>query len=500
MTALLRRPWVAPVFLTVLALVLRLPNLGYSFYGDEGFSLLRDSDHFLTPTEDRFRPVFFTLLFLWRTIGFDGEIGLRLLPLILGILAVPIAWVIGHRLAGRGFALGLSLLVVTSPIHIEFSQELRMYSLIVLLSIAQLACYLYYRERGGLPALLLGMLVGLVGLYTHLFYALYLVGFALLALLDRRAVRYKPFLLSLAVVGLLYLPNVGNILYFQAVRGGEYAVHLPSVLPKLAAAFAVGFNLFDIPELAEGRGIGWQVIWQNWPVALVCVVIFGLLVAGMLRWVFVSRQRFVLSSTVALCLAPIILAFLLGAATHKNFVSAKYLIFLLPQALLILAWGFQGLGVRPLQLSVGVLYGLLIGVALVHFYADPVHYGRRVNWRDAAQYLKGHVSTTAPVVLIASSGYRLLRYYGCETYPYWMFVDIPGDTGRVETYAPYLGRKLVRARTIYYLREDDVQNVYDPKDIVLKSLRTIGTDEKCIPYNRRFRLYEWTKPIDADAH
>lgn len=483
--------WVAPVLLIFLALLLRLPNLGYSFYGDEGFSLLRDSNYLLTPTDDRFRPVFFTLLFLWRTIGFDGEVGLRLLPLILGILSVPVAWSVGLRLGGRGFALGLGLLLATSPIHIEFSQELRMYSLVVFLSLAQLTCYLRYRESGGFWALLLGGLVGLVGMYTHLFYALYLMGFALLALLDRRAIRYKPFLASLLIVGLLYLPNLGNILYFAEVRRAGYAVHVASVLPKLAAALSVGFNLFDIPELARGRGIGWQIVWQNWHYVLPCALVFGLLVAGVVRRITVSGQQFALTSTIALLLLPILLAFALGAATQKNFVSAKYLIFLLPQILLLFAWGFQGLELRPLQLAVGVLYGLLIGLALLHFYADPVHYGRRANWRGVARYLEGRLSPEAPLVLVAGSSYGLLNYYGFETRPFWVYVDAPGDSAQAANYVRSLREKLVRAREVHYLREDEVQNAHDPRDIVLKALRTTGTDEECIQYNRRLKLYRW---------
>ncbi len=63
-------PWLI-VVITAAALCARVPLLDYSFYGDEGFSLLRDSSQLLTSTEDRFRPLFFSLLYIWRQIGFD---------------------------------------------------------------------------------------------------------------------------------------------------------------------------------------------------------------------------------------------------------------------------------------------------------------------------------------------------------------------------------------------------------------------------------------------
>jgi uncharacterized membrane protein len=486
-----KQSWGMLIAIMALALILRLPNLGYSFYGDEAFSLLRDSNHFLTTSEDRFRPIFFTLLFLWRTLGFDGEIGLRLLPLLFGILSVPLAWTIGNRLGGRGFALGLSLLLATSPIHVEFSQELRMYSLIVFLSFAQLACYLYYRENGHFSALIWGGLVALVGMYTHLFYAFYLLGFVWLALLERRVVQFGPFLISLLAVALLYLPNLGNLFYFGAVRSTGYATDPASALPKLASALSVGFNLFSLPDLAKGRGIGWQILWQNFHYVLPCLIVFGVLIVGAMRRMFRSRRGFELNSTLTLLIVPTFLAFALQIVTLKDFTSAKYLIFLLPQALLLFAWGFQGLERRSLQLVIGGFYGLIVGVALFHFYADPVHYGRRLNWRAAAEHLKKNLDDKTPLVLIERGSYPVLRYYGVGTSVYWLRAKAPEDSIDINDYARYLRERLSGKRRVYYLREDETQNALDPKDITMKALRTLGTDEACIAYNPRLALYHW---------
>src|SRR5260370_40157666 len=94
--------------LTLLALCVRLPGLSASFYGDEGFSVLRDSSSLLTPTEDRFRPVFFSLLYLWKKLGCHGEAGLRALPLLFGVLQIPVAFRLGALLGGleSGVAVG----------------------------------------------------------------------------------------------------------------------------------------------------------------------------------------------------------------------------------------------------------------------------------------------------------------------------------------------------------------------------------------------------------
>jgi len=489
MAALKIPPRFTLFLLILLAFLLRLPNLGYSFYGDEMFSLVRDSNHLLTDSCDRARPLYFSLLFLWRTIGFDGEVGLRLLSVVFGVLSVPLAWTIGHRIGGRGFAIGYSLLLATSPLHVEFSQELRMYSLIALASFAQLACYMHYRESGRRSALVFGTLAGLVGMYSHPFYCFYLLGFALLALLDRHTIRLMPFGISLFAIALLYLPNVANFFWLQSTFDvGFFQLHLLSVLLKLAAAFSVGFNLFRLADLAQGRGIGWEILADNRLYVLLCILVFGLLLIGAIRGMTRSDGRFMLYSTTALLVFPALVMYGLEIATYKNVVMAKFSIFLLPQALLVFAWGFQKLRLRALQIGVGVAYGFLIIAALGHFYTDPVHYGRRSNWRAAAALVQERAGREVAVVLIRDWKYYLLDYYGIHSRPYWLLVDSPKN---ITDYAPYLREKLAGKREVYYLREDDVQNANDPDDLILKTLREMSAVESTIHYNPRFELYHF---------
>jgi uncharacterized membrane protein len=134
------------------AVAVRLPGIGYSFYGDETFSILRDSKTLIPTSEDAFRPVFFSLLFLWRSVVGSGEAALRMLPLIFGILQIPVAYVVGKRLGGEKLARVLTILIAASPILIEFSQELRMYSLVTLIALVQVwLLLLQCSEQHALP-------------------------------------------------------------------------------------------------------------------------------------------------------------------------------------------------------------------------------------------------------------------------------------------------------------------------------------------------------------
>ncbi|HEX3850735.1 MAG TPA: glycosyltransferase family 39 protein, partial [Polyangiaceae bacterium] len=238
--------------LIALALAARLPGIAASFYGDEGFSLLRDSKQLLTPTEDRFRPLYFSLLYLWRTLGFHGEFALRSLSLLFGVLQIPVGYKLAERLGGARAGLVFALLLALDPMLIEFSQELRMYSLVPLVALLQAWAFVEVVARHAEGRPVLGawvgfVLAGVVGVYTHFHYWFLIAGFAFAMLRRRRDLPLKQGIIALAATVLLYLPNLPNLMRFQREAGGAphlLATDLPSALPKLLVACSVGFNYF----------------------------------------------------------------------------------------------------------------------------------------------------------------------------------------------------------------------------------------------------------------
>lgn len=78
--------------------------------------------------------VWLLLLKFWSSIA-SADIWLRLLPLIPGLLVVPVAWAIGNRIAGRRAAFWTALMVAVSPPAIAFSKTLDFSSLLFLFSL-----------------------------------------------------------------------------------------------------------------------------------------------------------------------------------------------------------------------------------------------------------------------------------------------------------------------------------------------------------------------------
>ncbi len=478
-------PWLI-VVITAAALCARVPLLDYSFYGDEGFSLLRDSSQLITSTEDRFRPLFFSLLYIWRQLGFSGEIGLRLLPLIFGVVQIPLAFLVGRKLRDDRLGLLLAVLVAASPMLIEFSQELRMYSMVAAIALAQVYVLLLMFEKFSCWRWSAFVLIALIGVYTHLLYWLFLMGTALTFLRERKKLSIVKSWGALAATVLLYLPNLPNLMRFQETRGGEYQMDFVSAIPKLLAAFTVGFSYFDVGEQGAGRAVGASDLMANLPLALLAIAA-GLVIVWKLIWLHLRKEnRGLLWIGHELFTVPVIIATLASVATGKYFLQPKYLIFSVPFALLFIAVAFDDLRNIYGRKMMAVLGSLLAFIALAHYW-EPIEHGRKENWRTVAEVLSTSMNDSTAFVVLPGH-YRLLTYYAPGIEKQWEQIDVQANAAGAERRLAELAQS---KRDIYYLRHDVVQNLRDPDDKLITVLNRSGRPLSVTQLNPRFKLYRW---------
>jgi uncharacterized membrane protein len=78
-------------------------------------------------------PLFYWMLHLWMLVFGSGDSAVRALPGVLAVVALPIAWLAGQRLAGQAGATAALVLTATSPFVIRYATEARMYTLVMLL-------------------------------------------------------------------------------------------------------------------------------------------------------------------------------------------------------------------------------------------------------------------------------------------------------------------------------------------------------------------------------
>lgn len=82
--------------------------------------------------DDTHSPFYYLVLRYWLFVA-GGEAGARLLSVLAGVATVAVVYSLGQALAGRGAGLLAGVLLSVCPLHVWYSQEVRMYTLQTLL-------------------------------------------------------------------------------------------------------------------------------------------------------------------------------------------------------------------------------------------------------------------------------------------------------------------------------------------------------------------------------
>jgi len=155
-----------------------------------------------------------------------GETGVRLLPALVGILALPLMALCGQLLGGRLVGLTATFLLAVAPLHVYFSREGRPYSLLMFLALALLYALLLKGSLGGRVVAYAGCLAAA---YVSIHSAPILLAFLLLAALDYvRSLREGHTLLESPYVHYLLAASLAIALFY-----GLYMSHSKKNNPNL---------------------------------------------------------------------------------------------------------------------------------------------------------------------------------------------------------------------------------------------------------------------------
>jgi 4-amino-4-deoxy-L-arabinose transferase-like glycosyltransferase len=131
----MRWPWIIPV---VLALGIRLIALNQSFWLDEAISAnvvknLSFGDIVLKfgPT-DFHPPLFYWMLKLWSQIWGSGEVTMRLMSVLAGVVTVWTVYKIGEDQKKPHLGWWAAMLLAANPLLVYYSQENRMYAMVTM--------------------------------------------------------------------------------------------------------------------------------------------------------------------------------------------------------------------------------------------------------------------------------------------------------------------------------------------------------------------------------
>ena len=332
-------------------------------------------------------------LALWIRVAGISEIGVRFPSAVAGVLAIPVIYLLARRVIDPTAGLLAAGLLAISPYHLWYSQEAKMYAILVLLAATSslLLVEALERERW----LIWAGYVACTSLmfYTHVASVLIFVAQALYVLLTWRrwASRRKALLVSGALLTLPYLPIA---LWALRVVGGEVSTWQPDVglwdaLRILGIKFAANRSELEIE--------------RNAALLYLALALIGL--AGLLRLRRPERWWLLLAS---LAVVPVIGLYLVSL--RNSVFSDRYAIVALPAYLALAAAGLALLIRNRYLWPLG-----LVAMVFVAGYAwAPIRdvnrsqAAEKEDWRSAYAYVAEHAQPGDAIIV--HPGYIITTY------------------------------------------------------------------------------------------
>src|SRR3954454_15525983 len=380
--------------LVAVSLLIRTREISIGFWIDEGISTgIADRAIGAIPhalREDGAPPLYYMALHYWLKLAGDSEAGVRSLSLFFALLAIPAAFWAGRAIWGsRRAAWMAAVLMAFNPFLSQYAQEARMYTLIALLAIPVVTCFLRAyaidldeRRRPWIAGFALSLAASL---YTHnwsIFLTLScLVSFAWLYLIsDRRRELLRDGLLGFGGALVLYLPWVPTTLYQAAHTGAPWS---------------------DAPDVGSLSDVPTQLLGRMPQVVLLLCAGAGVLALLSRRD---AQQRFGERGRAVLCLAVLGAGTILLAWIASQLSPAwanRYLAVALPPFVLLAAGGLAFAG------RLG-LVGLVLGGVMWSQDAAPVE---KSNVRAIAQAVAPSLQPGDLVITTQPETVAVLHYY-----------------------------------------------------------------------------------------
>lgn len=362
---ILRNRYAILLLVILLGFGLRLVNAeAFSFWTDEGLTPLRSgyavseilSNRIIIQegvTKDTHPPLFYLLIHFSRQLFGKTDFAFRYPSLLLGVLAVPLAYQLGRRLYQWQLGLLFALLMAINPLQIWYANEARQYTLLVLLTMG--ATYALWRAMGweirdwrleiGDRALVsnhqspisvyltLYFLLAGLALYTHYttFFLIAGQGIFWLWLLWRKG--HKKLLAGTAVAALLLaIPLIPFTVprFFKGYEANFYYVQPQIMLQDVYRFFALGRS---VDYLAP-------------PITLLTLAGLGLALLGLYAASPNLRRFFLL-----VYLLAVVFGLMAGSLVKPMYQGVRHIMIGSPAFLLLMAWGVIYAARRAITLS-----------------------------------------------------------------------------------------------------------------------------------------------------
>ncbi len=451
------------VLVLILALILRIIALNQSLWLDEAIQVWASSAFSLKELLSNylpgdFNPPFYHLLLhFWIRLFGTSEIAVRMLSVIFSLGAIYLLWKIGLKITKQEkTALMASLLLATSPLHLYYSQEARMYMLASLAVLLAVFRFLLFLEKQTWKNNLLFALSLLLMVYSH-FLTAFLIPIFFFFLLKKKPISKIAVPFLILILGYLpYLP-----LFFKQLATGIEIKTIFPVWGKTVGAFTFkAAALLPIKFIIGRVSIANKIAYGLSSLFLVFVY-WGLAFWGSLK------KKIVFSLLFLPPFLAFLLSFFLPVFSYFRF------LFLLPFFYLAIALA------KPRK-------WLFLGLILINLFFSCLYLFRpqfhRENWRQVANWIYQENKSQAPVMILGQV-FQPFKYY---------------DQGKSQLVLAETRdeEQLANLKEIFLISYG--LPIFDPEDTIRGSLRKQGFELRKGDSFNQVGIENWLKIKDKD--
>jgi len=442
-------------------LLLRIYRLGAeSLWLDEGvtvyYARLGLPEIFSRIASEEFNPpLYYSLIHVWIRLAGDSEFSVRMPSVIFGVLSILMIYKTARLMAGKEVGLLAALILALNRFHVHFSQEARIYALLVFLTLLSFFYFIRLTKEFQTGSILGYLIASFFLMHTHV-YALFIIltqnlyfilrWFQTAGLHQITLKRWVALQLGLLILFFPWLTVLCK--QFLRVQEGFWMDKPPLYwIPGAFVRYAGGYNLISgifavlLFLLAcrailkwENRNVSWRRTHANWN---------GLLIL----WITI----------------PILIPFVLSHVSSPIY-QIKYTIAASLAYYILIAKGIMLWRSQPLKRAV---IGMIVVISLtnMHLYYSSL---KKECWREVARYVEFDARKNDLVLFVA--GYCLdgaYEYYANDTY--LVKRPFPQNTRNVDAaniaeLEPLLEN---HERVWLVLSHNDI---HDPKNLTFKTL------------------------------
>ncbi|MEH1903670.1 MAG: glycosyltransferase family 39 protein [Nostoc sp.] len=375
---------------------------------------------------DKYQPLYYLVLFYWRSVFGDSEFAIRSLSALLGVGSVIAIFFTSLGVYGKKHALWSSMIVGVSSFCVFYSQDARPYSLLIFIASLQIYFFSHSINENKSNKIISQVLFGI---FTAIgsFGSILTIMFSS-ALCFSHAIVYRNFKewLKWWIPPVIFSsPMIWFYLSSPAASDPTATTVTRSGLPIIQNIMFVIYGILvgtsygpPLEQLRDDKKI--KILLSYWPHFLILITVITVIVIALLRSLLKQQKRkryqradYLFTS---LLVTSFLLNFLFALATKINWLPRHSFYLCIPVAILIpsaFLHNYQRQNKLDIVAQVAKLATVFLVIMNVYsnfqYYSNPAY--AKDDYRSAVHYILQHRDKSAKSVLLFGQP-RLFQYYG----------------------------------------------------------------------------------------